>query len=365
MSKRFLQANLQKSGDKISFVASDETLDRSGEVIPITSWDLTNFMRNPVLLVDHDYRVEKIVGVAENIRIEGKKLMFDPIFHEITDLAKNVKEMVIQEVLNTVSVGFLPHGPVKDGDQGRNELLEVSFVAVPANPSAERLKTLSAAVTSEKNMQIESWVKAQNQTLDAIRVEVLKSKYSEDEAKKWVADHNYKFKSMEESDKSFVFHLVDPAVKCEGEPQTINVDEGVKLFACRLTERAGAEEGKQAEDIFIKGQTQAQLEEEIKDLLNENAELKEGRVLSGKNRKLVENAVSNLKQLYETIGQAIEPLEKLLDATDAGKGVEGRESKMGEEKNNSPVPKKGSSSLRRTLQRINKDSNLLLRELKD
>lgn len=349
-AKQFIEAVVQKAEDgKITFVASDETLDRSGEVIPIETWDLTNFMRNPVMLVDHDYCVENIIGLAKNIRIEGKQLLFEPVFHEITELAKSVSQMVLEGVLNTVSVGFLPHGPIKDGDTGRNELLEISFVAVPANPSAERLKSLQKQVTEENKMQIKSWVEKQNEILDAIRIEVLKSKFDEPAAEVWVKEHNYKFVSKDESEKTFVFHLVNPDVKCEGEIKTIDIDEGVKLFACRIKERQSAEADKVLEELREFNRT----------LLADNIAMKEGRVLSGRNRKRIEEAVSILKQ-------ASEALDELLNATDpsAEKDTgESREPKADAIASKSAV--KADSRVRRALKKINKDTNLLLRELSD
>lgn len=164
MKKEYIQAELKKEGDKIVFIASDETLDRHGEVIPIESWDLSKFKANPVLLVNHDYQVQNIVGKAKNVKISevkaGKKaLTFEPVFHEITQLAKEVKQMVIDGILNTVSVGFLRMGPEKDGDKERNELMEISFVPVPANPGAHVLSTLAAKEVEQAEVQkIEKFV---------------------------------------------------------------------------------------------------------------------------------------------------------------------------------------------------------------
>ena len=142
MNKLYLKAQLVKAADgKIQFIASDDTVDRSGESIPVDSWDLSNFTKSPRLLVDHDYRVESIVGVAEDIRIEDGKLMFSPKFHAITELAKQVSQMVTEGMLDTVSVGFMRKGDKKAGIQ--NELMEISFVAVPANPNARMLSVKS------------------------------------------------------------------------------------------------------------------------------------------------------------------------------------------------------------------------------
>lgn len=169
MSKQFLQAELKKEGDLIEFIASDETLDRHGEKVPIDAWDLKNYKKNPVLLINHDYRVQNIVGKAKNLRVEGKKLIFEPVFHELTDLAKEVTGMVKDGFLNTVSVGFLPHWPETKGSNVINELLEISFVPVPANPMAQRIKDLSEeAASKEMNPEQEKKLKEFLETVEII-----------------------------------------------------------------------------------------------------------------------------------------------------------------------------------------------------
>jgi HK97 family phage prohead protease len=156
---------MKKEGDNIVFIASDETLDRQGEVISLESWDLRNFKKNPVLLVDHEYKVENIVGTAKNIKIDKtqKALTFEPSFHKITPLSQYVSEMVDKGELSTVSVGFMPIFPKKDGDKTRNELLEISFVAVPANPNATMI--LSAEQVACVKSFVDETVEKEGRTL--------------------------------------------------------------------------------------------------------------------------------------------------------------------------------------------------------
>lgn len=149
MQTKFIRGYFKKEADgKLTIIASDETLDRHGEVLKLESWDLTEFNKAPRLLVDHNHEVSSIVGKAVNTQIDRSigALTFEPLFHEITQLSREVKEMVEQGFLDTVSVGFIPHGPEKDGDSGRNELIEISFVTVGANPNA-RAKALGEAVS--------------------------------------------------------------------------------------------------------------------------------------------------------------------------------------------------------------------------
>ena len=39
--------------------------------------------------------------------MENRQLLFEPLFHDITDAARETKEMVEQGFLDTVSVGFM------------------------------------------------------------------------------------------------------------------------------------------------------------------------------------------------------------------------------------------------------------------
>ncbi len=143
MKKIYFEAGIEKSKDgTITIVASDETLDRHGDSLNVDKWDLRFFKRNPILLTDHDHMVENIVGKATKIKIEKatkRRLTFQPLFHELTEKAIVVKKMVEDGFINTVSVGFIPHFEEVDGkfQMTKLELIEISFVTVPANPSAE------------------------------------------------------------------------------------------------------------------------------------------------------------------------------------------------------------------------------------
>src|SRR4051812_36375437 len=59
-----------------TFVFSDESVDRYGDVIQARGWDLANFNLNPVALFGHDAgSVENVIGNAKNVRVAGDKLV--------------------------------------------------------------------------------------------------------------------------------------------------------------------------------------------------------------------------------------------------------------------------------------------------
>ena len=118
-------------------VASDETVDRAWEVIKVSWRDLSNFMKNPVIIANHIYTVQNIVWKATNIYVENEKLVVEWVF-ATTDLAQDVRKLYDWWFIKTVSVWFIP----KERDENakniitKAELLEVSFVPVPCNPNA-------------------------------------------------------------------------------------------------------------------------------------------------------------------------------------------------------------------------------------
>ena len=138
---KFAELPIEEIDGKQVFVATDETVDREGEVISIDGWDLNNFKKNPILLWSHN-PFEPMIGRATNIRmrtVDGKKkLTFEPEFHGKTDLSRVVSDLVSEGWMKTVSVGFRPYE--RQGNKfTKQEMLEISFVNIPANPQATHL----------------------------------------------------------------------------------------------------------------------------------------------------------------------------------------------------------------------------------
>lgn len=236
MTKQYISAQLKKQDGKITFVASDETLDRVGDVLKIEDWDLTNYKKNPVLLVNHDYKVENIVGAASRIRIEDKKLMFEPMHHMITEKSREIDEMVKGEWLNTVSVGYMDHPPEKDGERSWRELFEISYVPVPANPSAARFEAMMAKSVekAEELTQVKAWIEKQRETTEVQTIICSKDKFDSSEAAaKWCKEHDFRADKMDETEDSFRFRQFEPSKCQEDSFRTIDITEGVKAVICR------------------------------------------------------------------------------------------------------------------------------------
>lgn len=126
--------------DDLTFVLSDNTVDRYGDVIEAAGWDLRWFQRNNIALFGHDSNFP--IGTWEDVRVEGNKLMGKLKLAAEGTSARidELRRLVEQGILKAVSVGFKPveSEPIQRGGvrYKKQELLETSLVSVPANPAA-------------------------------------------------------------------------------------------------------------------------------------------------------------------------------------------------------------------------------------
>jgi|SRR5262245_6082103 len=131
---------------ELTVVASDETMDRFGDIIRVDGWELKNFRRNPLLLAFHQN--DEPIGTVPKIWTEGTQLLARARLAAagVSEIADKIWRLVEARILRAVSVGFVPTKRPKDleDDEGRwigfefigQELLELSIVSVPANPEA-------------------------------------------------------------------------------------------------------------------------------------------------------------------------------------------------------------------------------------
>lgn len=137
----------------ISYVVSDETVDRMGDIIQVKGWDLASYKKNPVILWSHDGGAPPI-GRATNVRRRygPARLTADIEFapKEAHEFADTIYQLAARGFIKATSVGFMPTGTGDVDEKSREklglgpygqlytgaELMEISIVSVPANPSA-------------------------------------------------------------------------------------------------------------------------------------------------------------------------------------------------------------------------------------
>lgn len=173
-TKDFL-AKMKDAGDdsgRFEVIISTADQDRQGEIVSQEGWDLSHYKNNPVVLWGHNYTGLPI-GVTDSIEIKDGKLVaigrFAP--ESANPFAQQVRRLYDAKILRTTSVGFIAK-EMEGNTITKAELLEFSFVPVPANPMALSLmKTASfdSNALIQKGLVVEE--KAKEQAGDVCQLE--------------------------------------------------------------------------------------------------------------------------------------------------------------------------------------------------
>lgn len=130
-------------------IGTTGNLDRHGDMVNPDGWVLENFLKNPVIFVNHmSWKLP--VGKAIEVRKLENGLEFDIQFAKGTQEADEVWALVEQKIMQAWSVGFIVLEWGRAGDAYtimKQELLELSIVGLPANPDAmspKQAKSLKA-----------------------------------------------------------------------------------------------------------------------------------------------------------------------------------------------------------------------------
>lgn len=119
-------------------VGSTESYDRVKDRMLMAGVILANYLKNPIILPNHNY-MSQAIGKAIEVRIEGAKLIFKIQFAE-TDLGKEWYYLYANKYMNASSIGFDPSEYTLNSMGGYDftkwELLELSLVTIPCNPEA-------------------------------------------------------------------------------------------------------------------------------------------------------------------------------------------------------------------------------------
>lgn len=234
-SEKEIQVN---EDNTFKVIASTESEDRHGDIVRVDGWDIENFMKNPVIVIDHNWTVENIVWKATKIYTEDDKLIVEWVFTS-TWKGQLVNELYNGWFLKAVSVGFLPkqYEDEKGSIISKQELYELSFVAIPANPEALSLDEKKLVDTYHKNLQVTKKEMKQKSLNEMIKESVMEDlNISEDSNEKvYVCEifvdkvivNNYKYTEDETFDVYYEYNYEiseDKAVvsnKTEVEPQVM------------------------------------------------------------------------------------------------------------------------------------------------
>jgi hypothetical protein len=285
-------------------VISTADVDRDGESIDQKGWDFTFYKMNPVVLWAHDYSSLPI-GMCEDVRVEGDKTIARGKFapESANPFAQQVRRLYDLKIIQATSVGFI----VREANGAtitRSELLEFSFVPVPANPYA-----LSSQRAHELGLNVEMLI------VKGFKIEEEKAAPSE------VPPQDLPPVTPQEGD----------ACKMpDGSPGVYETDDSGQLVCVPKVEAkpksaAAVKDELMRHEEEIKTAVVAHTQKILEAIGSDNGGEKEskiiadkaGRVLSEKNRSLIKSAIDQFKS-------SIAALEELLQATEP-QGVEGEE----------------------------------------
>jgi HK97 family phage prohead protease len=161
----YKDADLTVNTDKsVTFVMSDDSLDRDFERFNTAGWDLRTYKKNPVLLWSHNRDIPAI-GLMEKTRVKDNRLIGNPVFDMDDALAVQVAGKVQKKILRAGSVGFFPSKIEFNDDEKdpckltylKQELREFSICNVPANPNATVIDEPGKQGSPEALAEIKAW----------------------------------------------------------------------------------------------------------------------------------------------------------------------------------------------------------------
>lgn len=98
---------------KKSFVLHDESVNTYGFRMLTSGCDLTEFRKNPVMLLNHnDWSTP--IGRWENIRVEDGKILADPVFDLSDERGAEIARKVEEDFIRMASIGAWPPAELSD-----------------------------------------------------------------------------------------------------------------------------------------------------------------------------------------------------------------------------------------------------------
>lgn len=246
--------------------ASTNEVDRHGEMILSTAWTdkgLENYRKNPIILVNHDYNS---LPVAKSLwqKTDGNGLKFKIRFAE-TEAGKEVYSLYKDGYMSSFSVGFRPvktydnEDTKKYKDKNGNvphtvyeecELLELSCVTIPANPSATMLSGVKSFIDSynkgnfksEEVKSIAEQIKSSKEYIELIDQPIeenakvvgfidLKEKCADCEKK---SESEELVEKIETTEEYHHIPVTDKSQFVDGSFRTIDITDGVKAVVGKL-----------------------------------------------------------------------------------------------------------------------------------
>lgn len=116
-----------------TFKCSDNSVNVYGMTVKTSGIKLTDFMLNPVCLLNHNY--DKVLGKWTDVQLVGDVLLAVPMIDTEDEEANRIGGQIEREVIKGASIGIIPLS-VSGNEIVESQLLEISITPVPANRNA-------------------------------------------------------------------------------------------------------------------------------------------------------------------------------------------------------------------------------------
>jgi hypothetical protein len=177
---------IDRENRRVTHLISTDSEDRVGDVVEVDGWDTRSYMKNPVVLRDHSYNTDSVIGRAVSVKKTREGLMATTEFAP-SEVGQQAFDLVASGFIRAWSVGFrsLDRHSVPDGrkqkcpkctkrfkdqaarlgkDEGdyfyvsgahhtKQELLEYSLVAIPMNQDIV-MQAIQRGFVSEPNASL-------------------------------------------------------------------------------------------------------------------------------------------------------------------------------------------------------------------
>lgn len=158
-----------------SIILSDESVNRHGYRIITSGIDLSGFLKNPVMLLDHGRMYPLSIGKWKNVRVEGTRLLADPEFQDSDPWGKLIKQKYEEGYMTAASVhvnrvvtsedsGLLVPGQTR-ATVIKSHLIEASAATISVNQNAVEL-SLQQGETLDDKIPLLSLMGEKNHNMD-------------------------------------------------------------------------------------------------------------------------------------------------------------------------------------------------------
>lgn len=350
--KTFIAKQINVVDHTVEAYASTKDLDRDGEIILPTAWDLSEY--NGIVVDSHDYQtIKNAIGKVVEAKTDDKGLYvkiqyFVSQGNEVADWAW----VLVQNNLASYSVGFIPVESVPgQGDVKRIytkvKLLEISQVLVPANPYAvqdsieyepliKMFKELTGGVKSMNEIKKgalpyhdygnapEDYAWDASKEVKDADVDKLKQMCAWYDESKPDVKSSYKLPHHRASDLKAVWRGVAAAMAALlGARGGVDIPEADKPDVYKHLAKHYQDFNKEPPDFNKHYESEEEIlkacgvyDFENEDFENEKNVVKYGRVLSEANREKIKNVLEGINNLIKELKNLQAPLQELLDLSE-------------------------------------------------